>query len=586
MQIIGYNDPDGAIYGSSPAAKIGFYGAPGIPQRSIPMQASIKNFGGGQLVTVYFQWTPIGITGQTVLENTAFYITPSFAASTANFCVTSDFLLAINKSTAMAGVGLCTGRLAANQILTTWANPTSAPVTPTSDTYAAVIAQNLPVIAQVITPSGIASLTTQEQVFTIQGTGATGTAVLNSAGQVIGVNITNGGAGYFYPPAVIFAGGPKEGGIITPLSSALIGGSPFSTTFADPTAGNVTGTYDGLQKATANAPYSSGASGTAVVNSSGVIVGVIITNPGGPYLAAPTVSFVGGNTFSPGMCIHVNKSSASNSMLGIVNARVVGPYQIGITFINDSTSPITPTGETFRFMAFNELQAASNRVEYVWTANTPVMSLSGVTGGALEVAVTLPGINLNDTCLSVQRSFNVTSGGILGGVVNAASSLGIQLISLSNGAVTIKAGEFIGAYVWKQNLVAPSSLLVPYLSTTTAITANTTAEITYTITGLPAAVAVNVNKPTLTPGICIVNARAAANTLYLTWHNNTANAVTVPSEFYLLEVFNQTLPANAYAISPLCAYHIQSIIPAFNGLVDRVNEDRAVLAGLGLMAGY
>lgn len=63
--------------------------------------------------------------------------------------------------------------------------------------------------------------------------------------------------------------------------------------------------------------------------------------------------------------------------------------------------------------------------------------------------------------------------------------------------------------------------------TPAAVAANTTAEQTFTVTGLLVGDFVKVNKPTTQAGIGIANARvSAANTLALAFSNNTAGSLT------------------------------------------------------------
>lgn len=66
-----------------------------------------------------------------------------------------------------------------------------------------------------------------------------------------------------------------------------------------------------------------------------------------------------------------------------------------------------------------------------------------------------------------------------------------------------------------------------------SVAANTTAEQTFTVTGLTTADKVFVNKPTNTAGLGIVNARvSAADTLAITFGNFTAGAIDAASETY------------------------------------------------------
>lgn len=67
-----------------------------------------------------------------------------------------------------------------------------------------------------------------------------------------------------------------------------------------------------------------------------------------------------------------------------------------------------------------------------------------------------------------------------------------------------------------------------------SVAVNTTAEQTFTVTGLDVNdIIVSVSKPTLTAGLGICGWRvSAANTLAITFNNNTAAAIDPPSEVY------------------------------------------------------
>lgn len=71
-----------------------------------------------------------------------------------------------------------------------------------------------------------------------------------------------------------------------------------------------------------------------------------------------------------------------------------------------------------------------------------------------------------------------------------------------------------------------------------SVAAATSAEQTFTVTGLATTDKVIVSKPTATAGVGIVNARvSAANTLALTFMNATAGAIDPASESYTIMAF-------------------------------------------------
>ena len=69
----------------------------------------------------------------------------------------------------------------------------------------------------------------------------------------------------------------------------------------------------------------------------------------------------------------------------------------------------------------------------------------------------------------------------------------------------------------------------------TSVAANTTAEQTFTVTGLTTRDFVWVNKPSHSTGLGVANARvSAANTLALTLMNTTGSAIDPSSETYFI----------------------------------------------------
>lgn len=70
------------------------------------------------------------------------------------------------------------------------------------------------------------------------------------------------------------------------------------------------------------------------------------------------------------------------------------------------------------------------------------------------------------------------------------------------------------------------------------VAANTTAEQTFTLTGVQVGDVVSVNKPTAQAGLGIVGARvSAANTIAITFSNNTASGITpTAGEVYVVNV--------------------------------------------------
>lgn len=73
---------------------------------------------------------------------------------------------------------------------------------------------------------------------------------------------------------------------------------------------------------------------------------------------------------------------------------------------------------------------------------------------------------------------------------------------------------------------AQSIWLLSVALTPASVAANTSAEQSFTVAGIQAGDLIEVNKPTVQAGLGIVNSRAAANTIYIGFSNNTASPIT------------------------------------------------------------
>lgn len=69
-----------------------------------------------------------------------------------------------------------------------------------------------------------------------------------------------------------------------------------------------------------------------------------------------------------------------------------------------------------------------------------------------------------------------------------------------------------------------------------SVSANTTSEQTFTVTGIKTDDMIYINKPTHTAGLGIVNARVSAkDTIEITFMNATGSPIDPPSEDYLIK---------------------------------------------------
>lgn len=82
-----------------------------------------------------------------------------------------------------------------------------------------------------------------------------------------------------------------------------------------------------------------------------------------------------------------------------------------------------------------------------------------------------------------------------------------------------------------------------------SVAANTSAEQTFTVKGLKVGDFVRVQKPSLTAGLVIGNARvSAADTLAITFGNLTASPIDPAAETYLIHVFRPEKTYGAFTI--------------------------------------
>jgi hypothetical protein len=115
--------------------------------------------------------------------------------------------------------------------------------------------------------------------------------------------------------------------------------------------------------------------------------------------------------------------------------------------------------------------------------------------------------------------------------------------------------------------------------TPSSVAANTTAEQTFTVTGLVAGSVAWVNKPSWTNGIGIAGVRVSgANTLAITFSNSTGSAITPPAEAYLIGSFQVPAPGAGNVVYQTAAAAVQQLGTLTNAL-------RSALVSLGLIAG-
>lgn len=467
-------NPDGTVFSKNP--------------RSDSQQGPVARTGGGQVVTYQQTLSPALIATITAAEQAL-----TVGTTAANGPATTDFLAAINKPTAQAGLGFHGGRIsAANTLQFSLSNPTAASVTPTaSQVYNVTVLRGVVTNTQSVTPSVVPSKGTVETIVNIVNTQPIITVGVDGQGRLINPVIVSGGSGFYQLPNLI-----------------------------------VTDVHGGF-----------GAVLRPQVNASGVISDLVIEDPGYGYVS-PIVSALGGNVIEMGMVAMVTKPTQTTG-IAISNVRVSANNQIAIQMINPTAAAITPTAENYTFCCLNDIPAISNITSY-GVVGTGLASCASQTSA--EQSLTVSGLLATDIIVGVQKPTLSVGLGIANHRVSAANTMQLGFINATAAAVTPSATEVYGVTVYTQMPVMPFKKFSPVISPA-SVAANTTAEQTFTVTGLPfinsSPATVVVNKPSHQYGLGIAGARiSAADTLAITFENTTSAAITpTASEKYMVGCF-------------------------------------------------
>lgn len=291
---------------------------------------------------------------------------------------------------------------------------------------------------------------------------------------------------------------------------------------------------------------------------------------------------------SPGQLAQVMKPTAQAG-LDIVGVRVAGPNQIGVTFSNVTAATITPTAsESYTFQALSALDAHNNFL---------LFTINGGAVGAVAAGVTATGGNTVftgalATDIPVGAPLAPTGANNGGAATNAASpafsimtanAMTMWFNVIGTGS-TPTANVYWDQLVFRLNPAAPLVLYSQSLAPT-SVAANTTAEQTFTVTGLLANTVAWVNKPSATPGLGIAGVRiSAANTLAINFINATAAAIVPPTETYTIGNFQAQAPTPTTSNTTGGAVSQQAVQAIMSG-INQLAKVRADLVATGFWAG-
>ena len=279
-----------------------------------------------------------------------------------------------------------------------------------------------------------------------------------------------------------------------------------------------------------------------------------------------------------GELVQVSKPT-SQANIDIMGCRVVANNVLGITFGNVTATTTTPTAsETYTVYGLGGLDDVGNTVVYNASIGT-TLAAGVATITTSEIAgITVTGLLASDIVVGVSKPSAQAGLGIVGWRVSAANTLAVTFVNPTVATLTPTASEVYGVTVWRGAPVAP---LVVYSASITpgAVAANTTAEQTFTVTGLIAGSPVWVNKPSATLNIGVVGVRVSgANTLAINFGNCSANAITPPAETYLVGNFQVPIPDAGN-----CAVNTASLVVQAQSILG--NAARSALVAEGLIAG-
>lgn len=263
-----------------------------------------------------------------------------------------------------------------------------------------------------------------------------------------------------------------------------------------------------------------------------------------------------------GQVVAVTKPT-TNAGVGVVGARVSATNSVAITYANDTAATITPTAaETYVF----------DVIPVAMTISSTLTPAAVAPNSFVEQQFTVNGLPANSPVI-VNKPTAQAGLGIVDARMVSAGVVGITFGNFTAATITPTAGE---SYLF---FSAPAISLAAVMRslqatlTPVSVAANTSAEQTFTVTGLPASSQVVVNKPTVTAGLGIGGARVSAlNTLAINFINNTSAAIVPPSETYTIASF----PGVSAAAGSSTAY---------NGEAGGGVADHAALVALGLVGG-
>jgi autotransporter-associated beta strand protein len=248
------------------------------------------------------------------------------------------------------------------------------------------------------------------------GTLASNTAAFTTDANVV-TNVNSGGANFNTANGNITFAGAIAAGTTGNVSgfSGLSGGSGYT---ADPTV-------------TISGGGGSGATAVAIINASGAVTDIIITNPGSGYTSAPTFTIAAP---SSGTQATVASTSIATGNGGVTET---GPNALILNGANTYTGPTTVSSGTITMGATSTFASTAFNVGSGATLNTSLLS-AGFTLGSGKTLSATGGAGTT----SAVNGLLTLSGGVIntGAKVEGATGVG-QGTTLQIGSLTISSGN-------------------------------------------------------------------------------------------------------------------------------------------------
>lgn len=280
-----------------------------------------------------------------------------------------------------------------------------------------------------------------------------------------------------------------------------------------------------------------------------------------------------------GSLVQVTKPTAQAG-IDIVGCRAISqpngaPNLLGITFANLTAATVTPTaGESYTVLEMAGLDALTNVIGINYLSSGAV---TVATTAIVEQGWTVTGLTATDMIVGLSKPTATASLGVAGWRVSAANTLGITFVNVTT-TNTPPTTDVYSIFLYRPNPAAPLLVYNQSLAPV-SVAANTTAEQTFTVTGLVAGSLAWVNKPSAQPGLGIVGVRvSAANTLAITYGNSSAAAITPATETYVIGNFQ-------LALGDAGSTWFQTVSQTNQSQSILANSNRASLVNLGLIAG-